>query len=359
MFGERLKLARKRAGLSLRGVSERLEGKLSAQALGKYERGEMKPSSRVLLDIAKTLNMPLNYFMTPLQVELGAVDFRKKANTSEKDRARVEAEVLQHIERYLQVEQILGLDSRSWRNPLRANGYTLKNLEEAETAADALRGCWELGNDPILNLTQLLEDYGLKVLMLNLPERVHGLTCFVHTAADDQQSFPVVVVNRGDTLERRRYTLAHELGHCVLDPSSEVDFEKAANRFAGAFLVSSDHLQLEVGDRRTALSYEEILQLKRLYRVSAAMLLVRARDCRIIAPETLTYAFKTFARGWRTQEPAPLEAEPAPHQERPHRFERLCYRALSEGYISLAKASELLHRPVRDIENAIKGPVPA
>jgi transcriptional regulator with XRE-family HTH domain len=37
MFGERLKLARKKAGYSLRGLSEAMDNKVSAQAIGKYE----------------------------------------------------------------------------------------------------------------------------------------------------------------------------------------------------------------------------------------------------------------------------------------------------------------------------------
>ena len=47
MFGDRLKLARKKSGYSLRGLSDALDGHVTAQALGKYERGEMMPSSDV------------------------------------------------------------------------------------------------------------------------------------------------------------------------------------------------------------------------------------------------------------------------------------------------------------------------
>ena len=41
MFSERLKLARKRSGLSLRALSSAMGGIVSAQAIGKYERAEM------------------------------------------------------------------------------------------------------------------------------------------------------------------------------------------------------------------------------------------------------------------------------------------------------------------------------
>ena len=43
-------------------------------------------------------------------------------------------------------------------------------------------------------------------------------------------------------------------------------------------------------------------------------------------------------------------------RERPYRFERLCYRALAEGLISLSKASELLQIQVDEVERGLKGP---
>ncbi len=53
------------------------------------------------------------------------------------------------------------------------------------------------------------------------------------------------------------------------------------------------------------------------------------------------YGFLLYKRGQR---------------ERALRFERLCYRALAEGLISLSKAAELLRLPVRDVEAGLKGP---
>ena len=77
----------------------------------------------------------------------------------------------------------------------------------------------------------------------------------------------------------------------------------------------------------------------------------------IIAESTLAYAFQTFARSWRREEPEGLEeAGQKGTQEPPRRFERLCYWALAEKLISLSKASELLQRPVTQIETAMKGP---
>lgn len=45
MIADRLRLARRKAGLSLRDLSDAMDGRVTAQAIGKYERGESTPSS--------------------------------------------------------------------------------------------------------------------------------------------------------------------------------------------------------------------------------------------------------------------------------------------------------------------------
>lgn len=168
---------------------------------------------------------------------------------------------------------------------------------------------------------------------------------------------PVIVVNQTHTLERRRLTLAYELAHRLIDEQSSVDLEKASNYFAGAFLVPAAHLEREMGKQRRGLGYAELIQLKRMYRVSAAAFLVRLRHLDIIDASTLAYTFQTCARGWRREEPEGLEeADQKGAQEPPRRFERLCYWALAEKPISPGKASELLQRPLAQIETAMKGP---
>ena len=355
MFGERLKLARKMAGYSLRSLSEALEGKVSAQAIGKYERGEMMPSSGVLSRLAKTLDVSLEYLLSERVEKLEEIEFRKLSGTSVKDRARVEAVVIDSLQRYLAIEEILNLDSSFWKAPRFGNRF-LGLVDEGETLAKDIRKEWELGIDPIPNMTSLLEDRGVKVVILPLPDGVSGLTASVRRPSH-KRTVPVIVVNQNTTLERRRLTLAHELAHRLIDPDSKVDHEKASNVFAGALLVPEAHLVREIGKRRNALGYQEIIHLKRMYRVSAAALLVRLKQSGIVDESALAYAFQTFARKWRSVEPKPLEDEGEEgRHEVPRRYERLCYWALAEKLISPAKAGELLRQPLSEIEKGLKGP---
>ena len=354
MFGDRLKLARKKAGYSLRSLADALGREVTAQAIGKYERGEMMPSSGVLIHMARVLSVSLEYLLRKQVEELEAVEFRKLSGTSAGDRARVEAEVIDRLQRYIAIEEILKLDSGAWKAPRFGNRF-LGQEDDGEILAQDLRRDWKLGIDPIPNMTSLLEDRGFKVLVIPLPGRVSGLTCLVRRPRH-RNRVPVIVVNEYVTLERRRFTLAHELAHRLIDESSPVDHEKASTIFAGAFLVPRDHLEREIGKHRKALGYHELVQLKRMYRVSAAALLVRLKQVGVIDKSTLAYAFQTFARGWRSSEPEALEGtgEEGKH-EIPRRFERLCYWALAEGLIAPGKAGELLQQPLADIEKGLKG----
>jgi len=354
MFGDRLKLARKKAGYSLRGLADALGGAVTAQAIGKYERGEMMPSSGILLQLTQALGVSLEYLLSEQVAELEAVEFRKLAGTAAADRARVEAEVTDHLQRYLTIEEILELDSAEWRVP-KFDSRFLGQEEDAEHLAQDMRREWKLGIDPISNMTALLEDHGIKVLVIVLPKSVSGLTCLVNRPG--QKKVPVVVVNKNATLERRRFTLGHELAHRLIEDDSPVHHEKASNVFAGAFQVPREHLIREIGKSRNAIGYQELIQLKRMYRVSAATLLVRLRQVGVIDQSTLAYAFQTFARGWRKEEPEPLEVKGEEgERETPRRFDRLCYWALAERLISPGKASELLQQPLAVIEQGMKGP---
>lgn len=354
MFGERLKLARKRAGFSLRDLAEQSGVSVSAQAIGKYETGQMTPSSSVLIALGKALNVDLEFLTSTQVAELTGVEFRKEVNTSAKEYARVEAAVIDRIERYLTIEAVLDIPSHVHE----LQNYTtqsVNNFDACEAIANKLRETWQLGVEPIPSVAKLLEEKGIKVLVLDLPKNFSGMTCDVKRTSG-QPPLPVIVVSTGDTVERRRFTLCHELSHRLIFEVKAIDHEKAMHRFASAFLMPAQSLKDTFGDERHALAYDEIKSAKHFYGVSAAALIVRLRDLGIIRNAYVTYLFQTMGRLWRTNEPDPLEANgEMTRGEEPKRFEKLVYRALAEQFIALPKASMLLQKPAHDVEIAIRG----
>ena len=84
MIADRIKLARRKAGFSLRELSDAMQNRVTAQAIGKYERGEDIPSSGVLTALSKAMGVSLAYLMDTQALQLAGVEFRSKSNTSDR-----------------------------------------------------------------------------------------------------------------------------------------------------------------------------------------------------------------------------------------------------------------------------------
>lgn len=351
MIGQRLKLARTAAGLSLRRLEERIGHRVTAQAIGKYERNESMPSSGVLIALAGALSVSVDYLVGDQEMVLEAVEFRKKKITGKREVAQVEAKVLHMLERYLMVEEFLGLTSVNWDKPREAPYPVASDPGEADFAAHSLRLSWGLGLDPIPNLVELMEEHGIKVLSCALGN-IDGLLARVRCGGKDP--VPVLVVKDSGWGERQRLTMAHELGHLVLDIGAKVDEEKAAFRFAGAFLMPAEALWAAMGKRRSSIGWEELFDLKQLFGVSVQALTYRCKDLGIFSETLYRRLFKDISQlGWRTP---PYQEPLAMKREEPRRFERLCFRALAEGAVSEAKAAELLGISTNELNQRMEKP---
>ena len=349
MIGKRLKLARGSAGLSLRQLAVRMENIVSAQAIGRYERDEIVPGSKVLIALSRTLNVPVSYLVGQSKIKLEGVEFRRSKITKSKERKQVEAEVLSHLDRYLELEEILQIASDDWEKPADAP-FAVEAVETAETAAISIRSLWNLGADPISSLAECLEERGIKVMALRLPDSVSGLTCWA--VGKENHRVPVIVVNVNEMGEQQRFTLVHELGHMVMDVRNNISKERAADWFAGAMLLPRDLLFAVIGKKRRSLALGELFHLKELFGVSIQTIMFRCKDLEIINPSTFKDLFKTFKeRGWKSSpyfEPGPVK------QEQPKRFRRLWMRALVEKAISESKAAELMGVSVRRLDQEME-----
>jgi Zn-dependent peptidase ImmA (M78 family) len=355
MIGQRLKLARSAAGLSLRDLQAKIGNRVTAQAIGKYERDESVPSSGVLIALSDALGVSLDYLVGDQEMVLDGVEFRKKQTTSKKEQARVQAKALHLIERYLMVEEILGLPSAEWDQPREAP-YPVHGLADADRAARCLREHWNLGIDPIPDLIELLEEHGIKVSVVDSEENIDGLAAQVRRAG--RAPARVIVIRKGVHGERQRFNLAHELGHMVMGVEGDEKFcEKAAHRFAGAFLMPAEALWSNVGRHRSSIGWGELFALKELFGASMQAITYRCSDLGIFPMPLSQRLFREFSRlGYRS---APDYEPNHLREEQPRRFERLCYRALAEGAISEPKTAELLGITVRELNRRMEEPAAA
>lgn len=356
MFGQRLRLARKRAGLSMRELAGTMSPKVTAQAISKYEAGKMLPSSTVLMGLGRVLDVSLDFLMSAEIEALEAVEFRRHSGAPARDRARAEAAVMDRLERYLAIEHILDIQNKAdWVERLRCDSVASES--QIDERADELRRVWNLGLNPIPSMYELLEKKGIKVVEANLPETINGLSC--HALRRGEIIAEAVVMSSRINVERKRFTLAHELAHRLIRSTGNpaINLERAMNRFAGVFLIPGQCLREDLGADRQRITHHEIFRLKHIYGVPAAALLIRLGQVGVMSESSVKRAFATFARSWRKSEPDPIQPEHGfAAFEKPLRFKRLVWRALGEEFISPIRAAELLGQSRESVERQFTEP---
>lgn len=336
-FGLRLRQARKGAGLSLRAMGEAVG--LSHAAIKKYEDGHVLPPSDVLIKLARTLGVRSEWFFRPVAVALESVEYRKRSTLPVKRLESITHKIRDMVERRLELEALLPSIPFQDFTPVGGLPVTIASLDEIEAVAETVREGWGLGLDPIPDMVDLLETHGVRVFTVKTEEGdgFDGL-------AAKADGIPVVVVGETWPGDRQRFTLAHELGHLMLDGrlAPNVPEERACDRFAGAFLFPQSNVRLALGNRRARLEVQELALLKAEFGLSMMAVVHRAKDLRIISEATHVSLAKLFsARGWRKTEPGP----PLP-SERSHVFEQMVFRALGEDCIGESKAAELMALPL-------------
>ena len=164
-------------------------------------------------------------------------------------------------------------------NPAWKVGYNL-----AEEARETL----QIGEAPISSMRELVEErLGIPVIQARLPNKIAGAT--IMTMDEDGKEARGVILNtvgENENVWIRRATLAHELGHLLYDPDSELEnvrvdsyadsqknpetqgidyVEQRANAFAIAFLAPNDAVrQLAPGP----ISEESVLKVMHKFGIS-------------------------------------------------------------------------------------------
>ena len=332
LFGQRIKSARIMAGLSLRELSNLLEGLVSHNAISKYERGEMLPDSKILIALAKVLNVKTDYFLRSSKVEITNIEFRKKAGLTVRNCSSIKEIVKDCMERYLEIESFL-LFEQSFFNPLVA---MVNSVEEVEDAVEKLLVKWNLGTNALPNVLEMLEDNDIKVVEIEVNEKFDGLSGWAN------QVIPFIVVNKNHSVERKRFTALHELGHLLLNINSALnqkEKELLCHRFAGAMLLPQKTIFQELGKKRSSISINELIFVKETYGISIQAIMARAKDLNIISNDQYV-RFRI-----RVNQNNMLKSEIGfGHYngvEYTSRFMQLIYRATAEEIITMSKAASL------------------
>lgn len=338
---KRLRHARLMRGFSLQALSDRLQNKVSRQALHKYEKGEVEPDNVMIQDLADALDLKPDYFYREQEVEINEISFRKLARLSKKEQNRIVETARDFLERYLELERVIGKQPHV-ENPLR--GFSITRKEDVEQAAQLLRDTWQLGIDPLYNVLELLEDQGIKIIEIPGGESFDGFSTWVN------DSIPVIVLNisRKASLDRYRFNTLHELGHLLLeiDHLKNKDQEKMCHYFAGALLLDKRAIERELGLKRKKISLQELIALKLQYGISLQAIVYRLKELKIVSQASLQEFFRFINRNnLKKDESALVEYQ---GDEEALRFDQLIGQALAEEYITISKAAALKNQRVTE-----------
>ena len=344
--GWRLKQAREAYGLSLESLGE-LVG-ISKQAVSKMENGISEPSSENFLMFCQILKRPASFFYSKaaLNYTNEMVFFRrlKKSPVASQRSARVLAEWSAEV-----FQQIL--------SKVRLPRYELPSYEKdfleidsayIEECALLLRKELGIGDQPINNLTKILESRGILIIRTKFyDERIDALSVF-----DSQYNRPFVVLNSDkSSAARSRFDLAHELGHIVLHSSiKSEDFrayynllETQAHRFASAFLMPKSGFRKFI----FSASLNELKSIKKIWGVSIAAMVYRLKDLGILSADESTKTWKNYTRrGWRGEEPFDDEIQ----AEEPELMRRSIQLLIDRGIVNGIEVESYFGKDIQLLE---------
>ena len=339
LLAHRIATARKRAGLSLQALADKMQPTISKQAIHQFEQGKSKPETDTLLALAKALDVRLDFFFSDTKVQFDKLEYRKKVRLSKTEEVAINETAKEWFSRYFELEELMDAHIE-FVNPI--GEILIQQPEDIEQAADKLRERWELGMKPIPNVVEMLEQRGVKVLEVEATDGFQGFSA-------EANGRLVVVLNAHDDAFRKRFTALHELGHIVLRFADGLDEEQCCHRFAGAVLFPQQSVVEMFSSKRKKVAFAELIQQKCYYGISIQALLRRLRDLDIINEAT----YKSFLiwmskSGYRAQEPGHYAGE-----EKPIRFAQLLYRAAIEEVISLSKAAGLANQSLGEFRRAL------
>ncbi|ARV07074.1 DNA-binding protein [Polaribacter sp. SA4-10] len=340
IIANRIKNARILKCLSQQNIADELG--ITKQMVSKYEKGEAVPTSSRFLKLSKLFGLKMDYFFSSFQIELGEINFRKKSTFSIRKQNSLKEEIKIRLENYIWIEETLSIDY-SFKNII--ENIKINSLDDIQKTVLKLRNDWNIGIDPIHNIIQLLEDKEIKVIELyNVDEKFDGLATYVNN------KYPVIVVNGDFPVERKRFTLLHELGHLLLNlPDCETKEEEVfCNKFASEFLFPADIVIKEFGGKRRNITFPELINAQKKYGISIRAIIYRLVDTGILSKNKHISFYKRLNLNPSLKREVDNSRFETP--EKSNRFEQLVYRALSQENISISKASSLLNERIANLK---------
>ena len=331
----RLTLARKRRGLTKTKFAQNVG--VETRTVSAWEHYEFAPESNRIDQIASVLRFPRSFFFGDdlLEPSPDGASFRAftRMTAAQRDIALGVGAIGFALSEWIE---------RQFELPVRDLPDLGRELGP-EGAADSLRQCWGLGEQPIKNLLHLLESKGVRVFSVSIDAAEVDAFSVWHLEQ------PFIFLNTLKSAERSRFDAAHELGHLIMhrhgSPQGQIA-EHEANTFASAFLMPSRSI-LANAPRLSTVS--QLVKAKKYWGVSVAALAYRLSALRMVTEWQYRSLFVEIAKkGYRSHEPDEMPRETSQVLAK-------VFAALRKDGISKADISSKLNLPADEIDALVFG----
>ncbi len=241
---KQLTSARIARGLTMKELAEKAE--LSRQMISNYESGKTIPKADSILKLISVLQFPRSFFSADtFELYSGATFFRsrsaatKKVRDMQKERLKYVQEVYKVLATYVNFPKVCLPEL------IEKSIYEITE-EEIVKKAEELRKIWGLDLiSPVPNLIQLAEQNGVIISEANMSNPT------LDAVSRWMIGRPfIMLTDNHESAVRRRFNVAHELGHILLHNGVESIHEYSqtelkniieyqANLFAAHFLLPS------------------------------------------------------------------------------------------------------------------------
>lgn len=355
VLGQRLQEARKARGFTQQDVADSLA--VVRTTVTALEKGERRIRPDELIQLAKLYGRNMSDLVGPRELSADfSVQFRTAVAGAGSQQAQMELEQgVQELQRlcedYLYLERLNALSVARTYPPQ----YLLEGLapeEAAEDVASGERNRLGLGDGPVLNLRETLEnDVGLRIFCVSLPTRVAGI--FAYT----EELGGCIAVNAVHPEARQRWSMAHEYGHFLTNrfrpeisilaayervPASE----RFADAFARSFLMPAPGLRRRFNEMSRLsggkITAAETCRVAHYYFVSVEAMMLRLEELRLLPSGTWERLRDRGFKVREAQEQLGLTPHPYTDQELPIRYQFLAVRAYQEANLTEGELVRLL-----------------
>lgn len=292
MNHKQLTFAREYRGYSQTQLSNMIEG-LSQSNLSKFEKGFGVLSKEIQTKIIDFLDFPSDFFEIRLDYKIENANYRKRTTINKSEIQSIERKSF--LTAYI-IDQFS--ESIEWPE------FKLKPLDielgfDPKYVANYTRKLLNLSQDmPVRDINGILESNGIIIYEIDEIDKFDGVSFTTDNGVT------IIIINKNYSNDRKRFTLAHELGHILMHNefpiSSFRDKENEANIFASEFLMPEN----EIRNALRGLKLSDIGQLKHKWLTSMASIIRRARDLNCIDDNRYKFFMIEMSRnGFTKKEP--------------------------------------------------------